>query len=152
MRYFSNNTKKNALASCPHEGALAGADDENRTREPHPYQGCALPAELHQRCNKKNYSRRLWIWQDLLTKFFDFFQFFLRIVFCCAEKSDRIGKKRNSLDFSAPVLYNRRSFISDIKTMKGSIAQIAPKESRRLVEAGGQGRGSLIPELRRWSK
>ena len=25
-----------------------GADDESRTREPHPYQGCALPTELHQ--------------------------------------------------------------------------------------------------------
>ena len=27
---------------------LFGADDGNRTREPHPYQGCALPTELHQ--------------------------------------------------------------------------------------------------------
>ena len=39
---------KKLLKKYPCKNRGDGADDESRTREPHPYQGCALPTELHQ--------------------------------------------------------------------------------------------------------
>ena len=35
------------------KGELSKAHDRDRTGEPHPYQGCALPTELHGRIQKR---------------------------------------------------------------------------------------------------